>query len=115
MNSIGFFSLGASAGIISGLIMSRARTPANIGSSLVALLPVLLSGALVFLNPQLAGASSVDFYAIGLLASLMWQKTTAAISVLNQLPWLQYSLAAFGFFITIILIATAIFLSYRST
>ena len=112
MNGLGFLALGASAGMFTALIASRART--DIGSWLVALLPVLLSGAAVFLLPQLALKSSVDLYAVGLLVSLMWQQTGSAMRVLDQPSWLQNSLAIFSFVIALSLTIFALVLAFRN-
>lgn len=72
MFGIGFLCLGASAGLLTGFLSSRTRGIAvNTGVSVVTLLPVLVSGAAVFLIPQLATAPQNGFYPIGLLLSFM--------------------------------------------
>lgn len=69
---VGFLCLGASAGLLTGFLASRTRGIAtNSGVSVVVLLPVLASGAAVFLSPQLAPAPTSGFYPIGLLLSFM--------------------------------------------
>ncbi len=72
MFGIGFLCLGASAGLLTGFLTYRTRGVAtNNGVSVVVLLPVLTSGAAVFLIPQLVTAPMSGFYPIGLLLSFM--------------------------------------------
>lgn len=74
MAGLGFLSLGASAGLITGLLVSKARASIGPGFLIVALMPIFLSGAAVFVSPVLKDGKSSGLYAVGLLLSLMWQQ-----------------------------------------
>lgn len=74
MAGLGFLSLGASAGLITGLLVLKARTSIGPGFLIVALMPIFLSGAAVFISPMLKDDKSSGLYAVGLLLSLMWQQ-----------------------------------------
>lgn len=100
MTNIGFFTLGAAAAASTGLILARVKVPASVGSCFIALLPIVLSGIAVFSNTELSRSNSADFYGIGLLASLMWQKTNASISNLEKLQWLPYAQSVIGIICT---------------
>ena len=84
MDGLGFLSLGASAGLVTSLILAKGRTPLGIGSMLGALSPVLLSGAAVLFSPQLSGAKGVGLFPLGLLLALLWEKNGAIVEVLDQ-------------------------------
>ncbi|WP_373990951.1 hypothetical protein [Duganella sp. BuS-21] len=88
MHSLGFLTLGASAGLLSGLLLPAGSARNSAALSLVALTPIVLSGTLVFLHPTLAQSPAMHFYGIGLLVALMWQGVAASISALN-LPFRQ--------------------------
>lgn len=88
---IGFLCLGASAGLLTGFLASRARGLAtNSAFSVIVLLPVLASGAAVFLVPQLATAPLNGFYPIGLLLSFLGlQAGPLVMSVEGKSTYLQ--------------------------
>lgn len=86
MGGLGFLALGTSAGLFSGFILSKAKGASSV-SLLVALLPVLLSGAWVFLAPEFKGARSTDFYPIGLLIAFLWLGAWP-FTILIDYPWI---------------------------
>jgi hypothetical protein len=74
VDGLGFLGLGASSGMITGFLVSKAKPSLGLGTVVAALLPVLLSGAAVLLLPQLASTGSSDLFPIGLILSLMWMQ-----------------------------------------
>jgi len=75
ISGFGFLGFGAAAAWASGLLISKIRTPTiGTGSFVTALLPIILSGAAVFMLPPLRNATALGFYPVGLLLGLMWQQ-----------------------------------------
>ena len=91
MDGIGFLSLGASAGLLTGLALQfSARASSGFGHVVAAFAPVLLSGAAVLLMPDLRGATSVGLYPFGLLIALVWRHTGAMVAsaLPDKFAWL---------------------------
>ena len=108
MDDFGCLSLGASAALLSGLIVNSASRTSSLGAILAAILPVVLSAAAVFLLPFLATVRGASFYSIGLLLSLLWQRTGAIIAAYEEaktLKWLGRVLS----FLLLILTAFLLF------
>ena len=74
MSGLGFLALGASAGVVCGFVVSKAGRSIGLGFLVAALIPMILSGAVVLMTPQLRESKWSGFYAVGLLLSLMWQQ-----------------------------------------
>lgn len=96
MDGLGFLSLGASAGMVTSLVLARGRAPVSMGSMLGALSPVLLSGAAVFLLPQLSTSKGVGFFPLGLLLVLLWQSTETISGVFDRPQPRKLSSDVFG-------------------
>lgn len=113
MDGIGFLSLGVGAGMLTCLMVSRARASASLSFVLAALLPVLLSGAAVLLTPQLASSKSASLYPLGLLVSLIWQQVLPLINALDHPRFSKYIAIACGIG-TLILTLVAILLAWSN-
>ncbi len=91
-------SFGASAALATGLLVSKARTSMGAGYLVVALMPIILSGAAVFMLPVFKDAKSLGFYPIGLLLALMWQQVGPLLVGVTGRPTVAQTLIyAYGF------------------
>lgn len=86
MDGLGLLCLGASAGVVTGFIVSKTRFPAGLGTVLACLLPILLAGTTVFSVPELAKSTSIELFPVGLLASLMWMQAGPLLMGISSQP-----------------------------
>ncbi|MFN3357591.1 MAG: hypothetical protein ACK418_16485 [Pseudomonas sp.] len=86
MDGFGMLSLGASAGLVTGFIVSKTRFPAGLGIVLACLLPIFMAGVAVFSVPELAKSTSTKLFPIGLLASLMWLTAGPLLMEISSQP-----------------------------
>lgn len=75
VSGFGFISLGAGAALATNLLVSKARVQMSASYLIVALMPLILSGAAMFMLPPFRDNKSLGFYPIGLLLALMWLQT----------------------------------------
>lgn len=68
------------------------------GYLLVALVPIILSGAAMFMLPVFKDAKSLGFYPIGLLLAFMWQQVgPLLVGVTGRPTAAQILIYAYGF------------------
>ncbi|SEE66168.1 hypothetical protein SAMN04490198_2301 [Pseudomonas palleroniana] len=83
------------------------------GYGVVALMPIILSGAAVLMLPVFNDAKSLGFYPIGLLLALMWQQVgPLLVGVIGRPTVAQILIYSYGFVAALLSLAAtaAVFL-----
>lgn len=76
------------------------------GYLIVALMPLILSGAAMFMLPQFRDNKLLGFYPVGLLLALMWQQAGPLLAdVLSKQKPIQILICAYGAAVLILSIA----------
>ncbi|MBI6707774.1 hypothetical protein [Pseudomonas syringae] len=106
VSGLGFISLGAGAALATSLLVSRARVSMSGSYLIVALMPLIFSGAAMFMLPPFRDNKSLGFYPVGLLLALMWLQAGPLLAdvTARQKP-IQLMIYAYGLAILILSIA----------
>ncbi|WP_440062175.1 hypothetical protein ACTACQ_23690 [Pseudomonas syringae] len=97
VSGLGFISLGAGAALATSFLVPKARVSMSGGYLIVALLPLILSGAAMFMLPPFRDNKSLGFYPVGLVLALMWlQAGTLLADVTGRQKPIRIMIYAYG-------------------